>query len=564
MPGMVSSSLKAQATKLVMQRLLMAFVREELCASTTRLAGAILLEKERLRLPVSRFYSMGRFDLADWPCCEDEKKAISSLKELAFRLHGGLEQEVLGRLIGELENSRDNLSEALRAQDILGIGQVGEGSLADWEGRVWEGHPLHPGNRLRTGISKKAQVSYGPEWQTKFPLSFLRLPKDDLSVEGDFGEQLYALYPRLKALAGSEDYAIVPVHPWAAASDLPQRFNEQFASGRFQWVDFKEALVRPTMSFRTLILYPKGHEADLHLKLPVAVQTTGAVRTVSVAATKNGPVMSAFLKKLWGVRQCCLDDKLKDLLLMEETASFSFADNSSDQARFLSGILRKAPSCSTTVWRLPAAALLEPASEPLFLRTANLGSMQPLELWQRYCQALIPPIAFLCGRLGIALEAHPQNIVVQFEKDPGGSWLVKFLYRDLGGIRMHPQKLKAGLDELKLAANLNAPQFYPGSATTTSSLRELSSKFIYSLLQNHLGELVRSIVRVTAEPETSYWACVLEVLKRCASSLGADLSQRVFADFWDFKSMWRMRIDSKVTEYTFAPVKSPLILKDNI
>lgn len=556
MREMTSTVTQEKATLRAMERILMAVVREELVPAV-RTEEGLRLESVGIIVPVSRFYTMGRFDLGGWPVCGHTGKALEDLKTLAERLHSDVSPETFTRLLAELTNSRDNLEDSLSAQESLGIGSPGEGDLADWEGRVWEGHPLHPGNRLRSGVTIEQDRRFGPEWQVRFPLYLLELPVEDLVVRGALWNELSRLYPEVEAFSGRGDRVAVPVHPWAAENDLPRRFEDQFRSQRFRWLEPSNVWARPCMSFRSVVLHSTDGPVGAHLKLPVAVQTTGATRTVSVSAAHNGPLMSRFLQNLWKQDLPEVRTRLSGLSLMLEAASFHLRDSGNDQARFLAGILRRGAATQGGGWLLPVAALLEPRENPLFVRAASHYGMEPLHLWKSYCQALLPPQVFLCGRLGIALETHPQNVVVEFLGEVGEAPKVVFHYRDLGGIRMHSTCLRDGLRSLGLDQHLDVPEFWPGSATSTDSLRELSSKFIYSLLQNHLGELIRAIVRSTGESESSYWEIVEQVLESQRGQFGTDLAERVFNPVWDFKSMWRMRIDSAVTEYTFAPVANP-------
>lgn len=537
----------ARATLEIMERLLMSLVREGPAVVAPETGGlSLLCGSTSLFLPVRRFYSMRRFDLGGWPRLGAGGPSVESLAELFDLLHPGLDQARRQRLLGELENSQDNCESSLLAKQELGQGEPGRGSLADWEGRVWLGHPLHPGARLRSGVAKADQRRFGPEWLPRLELPVLEIPREDLVLNGEWERLLARPYP----LLCQEGYLGVPVHPWAAEHDLPRRFVAQLDSGRWRFSSHPPIQARPTCSFRTVIL----EGTDLHLKLPVAVQTTGAVRTVSVSAAHNGPLMTRFLEELWSQEPC--REPLRGLHLMGEPASLRLADHG-DNNRFLAGLLRHGPGAHRDGqrWLLPGAALLEPRPNPLFLRAAEYYAVTPLDLWALYARTLIPPVAYLCGRLGVALEAHPQNIVVDFRGPAGKTPGLHFHYRDLGGVRLHSGMLERGLEEIAL--KLQPPTLLPGSATATESLRDLASKFIYSLLQNHLGELSRAIVRSTGEPEALYWNVVRETLEEHRAVLGEELARRIFATDWDLKSMWRMRIDAAVTEYTYAPVANP-------
>jgi siderophore synthetase component len=399
-------------------------------------------------------------------------------------------------------------------------------------------------------MAREDHQAFGPEWQVALQLPLLELPPEDVTFVGDFPARLAQLFPECL----SAEACLVPVHPWALRHDLQQRFEKPFRSGRWRVSDLPPLSARPTMSLRTVILQsPYG---DAHLKLPLAVQTTGATRTVSPAAAHNGPALSRLLQQIWASPASARH--LAPLHLMAEPASFCLADDSAGQARFLAGILRQGPGASQdgARWLTPAAALLEPRHNPLFVRAADHYGLAPLALWQAYVQALLPPLTFLAGRLGLALEGHPQNVLVDFRGAGGKAPEIHFHYRDLGGIRVHPERLQEGLGTLDLP--LEPPAFWPGSATCTSSLRDLASKLIYSVLQNHLGELIRATVRCTGESESPYWSFVRRVLEGCRERMGEDLAGRVFSSFWDLKAMWRMRLDAAVTEYTYAPVENPL------
>lgn len=511
----------------------------------------------RVTVPVERWYSMDRFDLSGLPIGFDESDCDNLFSWFLDKLFPNLGPEKRDSLLEELENSYLNMALSLEARNELGDGEVGRGSLADWEGKVWCGHPLHPGARLRSGVSPKENRDYGPEWQARLELRLLSVPEEQVHQVGDFQAQFSRLFPSLKG-AEKPGRVLVPVHPWQAEHDIPARFRQRFESGELY---FSESTVpaRPTMSFRTVILEAEEGQ-DFHLKLPMAVQTTGATRTVSVASTHNGPLMSAFLTRLMNLPIFGESQLFHHLHLMGEPASFYLKAASENESRFCAGILRHGPGTGRIPGPrqvMPVAALLEPRDNPLFVRLARYFGLAPVTLFTNYCQRLLPAHAFLCGRMGVALESHPQNLLVDFRGLAGTSPDIHFWYRDLGGIRLHGGRLGTALADRGWDETLHAPEFWPGSATSTDSDRDLSSKFVYSLIQNHLGELIRAICR-TGIHERDLWPVVYEVLHDHRNLLGEDLERRIFAPEWDLKAMWTMRIDSAVTEYTYQPVKNPL------
>lgn len=544
------------AAKEILERLVTACARERLVP--VEFAEDHLLLGSNFEVPVERWYSMERLDLAALPEGFPGDRCDQLFEYFLLELFGSLPESKRRALFTEIQSSYLNMALSLEALSEHGCGEVGEGNLADWEGRVWCGHPLHPGARLRSGVSPEENREFGPEWQARLQLPLLSIPASSVHQTGKFCSRLEGLFPSLGSVR-EEGRVLIPVHPWQARHDLRPRFQERFESGELKFVE-RTIPARPTMSFRTVILSSESGQ-DYHLKLPVAVQTTGATRTVSVASTQNGPRMSEFLHRLMRLpifRESRLFDHLH---LMEEPASFYLRSESEDRSRFCAGILREGPGDvggDRTRWVLPVAALLEPRENPLFCRAARYFGLSPESLFTGYCQRLLPPLAFLCGQMGVALEAHPQNMLVDFRGLPGTSPEIHFWYRDLGGIRMHAGRLKKAIRERGWDTSLEAPEFWPGSATVTDSERDLASKFVYSLLQNHLGELSRAISRVSTS-EGDLWRAVDGVLSDHQKLLGQDLEARVFAEEWDLKAMWTMRLDSAVTEYTYQPVKNPLL-----
>ncbi len=541
----------------ILERLAMACQREGLLSCALD-GGRLKLEGREggeLLLDLDRLYTMNRFDLVQYPEALEDVGPDGCFEWFLDHLLKPPEKR-RSVLWSELQNSYLNMALSLEALEDSGAGNPGEGTLADWEGRVWYGHPLHPGARLRSGLSAQENKMYGPEWGARLQLPLLSVPSDSLNQVGSFSDRILSLFPSLER--PRDGYSLVPVHPWQAQKDLKTRFAERFETGELSFSG-QTVPARPTMSFRTVVLETEVGE-DYHLKLPVAVQTTGATRTVSVAATQNGPLMSRFLSQLFAHPDITQTDLFDRLHLMAEPASFHLKDEDPDRSRFLSAVLRRGPQerqGEGARWLMPAQALLEPRENPLFVRAAEYYGLQPLELFTRYCRSLLPAQAFLCGELGIALEAHPQNVVVDFRGIRGSEPQVHFWYRDLGGIRLHPVRLQEALKR-RGWRELEVPVFWPGSATSTNSVRDLSSKFVYSLLQNHMGELIRAICR-SGHSEDDFWKVVYEVLDEHRPLMGTDLAERVFQPQWDLKAMWTMRLDSAITEYTFCPVENPLL-----
>ena len=89
------------------------------------------------------------------------------------------------------------------------------------------------------------------------------------------------------------DYRVMLIHPWQYDHTIGEQFEE--------WIAKKILLPTPftveskaTLSFRTMDLI----HTPYHVKLPVNVQATSAVRTVSSVTTVDGPKLSHALQGL--------------------------------------------------------------------------------------------------------------------------------------------------------------------------------------------------------------------------------------------------------------------------
>src|SRR2546430_12937025 len=113
-------------------------------------------------------------------------------------------------------------------------------------------------------MSERDVRAYAPEHRPTVALRVYAVPERDWLSTGT------GLPPRLL------------VHPWQAEHVL-DRYPHLRPTG-------ETVPARPLMSLRTVEIEP-----GWHVKTAVDVQMTSAVRTVSPAAVRNGPVVSAFL-----------------------------------------------------------------------------------------------------------------------------------------------------------------------------------------------------------------------------------------------------------------------------
>ncbi|WP_459837783.1 IucA/IucC family protein, partial [Catenuloplanes niger] len=297
------------------------------------------------------------------------------------------------RFRAELANSVANLAlaraNAFPTPTLKQLAADPEG-LATAEQSVVDGHPIHPGCRTRTGMSTEEVLAYAPEHRTIVELAEVRVPEDRWYGEGP---------------------PILMVHPWQRDHVL-DRHPELRPTGRTR-------PARPLMSLRTLA--PVGRRSQ-HVKTAVDVQMTSAVRTVSPAAVRNGPVVSVLLHTL--------ATDLPGLTVLRETfAGAVLVDG--EPSRSLAYLAREAPRQAPGEVVLPLAALAQPALQRDAVGTGFGGD--PVAFLTALARTVLPPLLVMLHR-GVALEAHGQNTLVALVDGVP----TRLLYRDLGGVRISP------------------------------------------------------------------------------------------------------------------------------
>ncbi|MGW2045874.1 IucA/IucC family protein [Streptomyces sp. NPDC001858] len=255
----------------------------------------------------------------------------------------------------------------------------------EWEQRVVDGHPYHPGCRSRPGFTVAEQLAYGPEHRPSVRLGLLPVPADECLVSGEWP-------PHLRD--GSR--LVIPVHPWQAAHVL-KLFCEEGATAH------------PLMSLRTLAL------ADgPHVKTALSTRLTSSVRDISVGSIVASAALSEFAETL--------TPRVYGLLHMTRTLGAATADSPD-----LAAVLRESPAVYGAPGErvVPVAALAGtelPGSPGWLAQFARLALTAGLRLLE----------------LGVALEAHGQNLLVVLSASGAP---LRLVYRDLADIRVSPARL---------------------------------------------------------------------------------------------------------------------------
>lgn len=427
------------------------------------------------------------------------------------------------RLAAELDDSVANLARARAAQPdpdggapMLARALRQADPLAWLEQSVVDGHPLHPCARTRMGLSGDEVRRYAPEHRPVVMLRRVTVP------EGHW--------------YGVNRPPVLLVHPfqydrWCAQLPWLSRVDEELPA-------------RPLMSLRTLALVSQPRH---HVKTAVDIQMTSATRTVSPASIHNGFLLSRLLAHL-GVPGLAA--------ALETGGGAVLVDGEPDRRLAVAHrLVRDTPPGEVD---LPLAALTAPSpatGAPLIAEltappgaelTAPGGGPTPAAR-RRDPMAFVTGAATMllravlgCLRLGIALEAHGQNLIGWFRDGT----LVGLEYRDWGGARVSARRLaQHGIEPPPLLGDV-----------PTDDPEVLRTKAFASAVSTVLAELIAVLGRETGLDEEAAWHTVAAV----ARGLDGPDTRHLFGATLPLKAMTAMRLADRPTDDLWCAVPNPM------
>ncbi|MGP4098102.1 IucA/IucC family protein [Nonomuraea sp. KM90] len=359
------------------------------------------------------------------------------------------------RLVEDLDNSVASL-----ALSRAGASARPAATLEDYEQSVVDGHPYHPGCRNRPGVSVAEQLAYMPEHRPTVALDLLALPVRDCLVTGPWPASLM-----------DGDRLLLPVHPWQTSHVLPALGLRPYATGVIR--------TRPLMSVRTLAPLDGGP----HLKTAFTTRMTSGVRDISPGSVRDCVPLSHLLTTLSA--RC--GGGLRIARYLAGAAGSVHGEHSAD----LSAMLREPTHEAGTV--LPVAAVTRATARTPGAWLAAFARL-----------ALTNALGLLS--LGVALEAHGQNLVVAV----GGDGLpYRLIYRDLADVRISPARLaRNGIEVPPVSARL-----------LTDDPAILHAKLFGSLVGTTFGSLISLFGQGDRAVEARLWDVVAAAARRAFEAL---------------------------------------------
>ncbi len=428
-------------------------------------------------------------------------------------------------------------------------------ALGYTEGMVWDGHPSHPLTKTKLPLTVDEIQKYAPEFMKVIPLKIVLVHQSILKFTSMTDQEDFVLSEIIPDMESQlrqwmqmyqsslDEYRVMFVHPWQYENVITEEFG--------QWI--AEHLVIPTpftvdskatLSFRTmrLLKYP------FHIKLPMNVQATSAVRTVSTVTTVDGPKLSYQLQEML--------DIYPTLTIAAEPYG-AHLDVEADLARQFAMIVRYAiEDKKQNHTQIVTAALtqINPVDGQIVIDSlieyvyGEISQDTIVQFMTQYMQALIPPLIGYIQKYGIALEAHQQNTVLQIDKD---THALSFIVRDLGGSRIEPQTLKQTVPELTVS----------NQSLITENIDEVIAKFQHAVIQNQLGTVIHHFHHRHGINEKVLYNVAGEIIENAITSNlnhAEALKRLLVGKKMTVKALLNMRMEQKVKQYVQIEIDNPL------
>ena len=510
--------------------------------------------------------------------CGNENKTITAVEKLLSALKHHFDIDIQQQLINEIIHSRDSFVEIYKQFDqrqhnvqssmqfscmpttlnfFAWLQHLSDSNdindLLYSESLVLEGHPTHPLTKTKLPLTMDEVKMYSPEFEKVIPLKIMLLQKDcaqATSIDGTEDFILREVIPeyqlRLRKYAQSiqislEDYYVILVHPWQYNHTIYDKFSNWIAHKLLVTTPF-EVDSKATLSFRTMSLINKPY----HVKLPVNVQATSAVRTVSSVTTVDGPKLSKSLHNVL--------NQYSQLNVAIEPYGLC-AKTNDDDARQLACIIREKPYIANNGVTIVTGALVNPnpidqhITVDSYIEWVNgeVNKSGIITFMENYSRQLITPLLNLIQDYGIALEAHMQNTIVNL----GPNFQMNFIVRDLGGSRIDLNTLTHKMNNIQIT----------NQSLLAQTIEEVIAKFQHAVIQNQLAELIHHFSKKENITEAELFNIVrkeVEVAINDHKPHAQALRDVLFGPTITVKALLRMRMTNRVKKYLNIELENPI------
>lgn len=400
-------------------------------------------------------------------------------------------------------------------------------TFAELEGALDEGHPYHPCFKARTGFSFADHAAYGPETGKAFQLVWLLVARrhlhqalpgnEDAFWQAELGEEAWAQLQAMRERLGvsSEDFGLVPLHPWQWR-DLSETLRAGWiAAGEAYYLGPMGDPYTATQSVRSLLNRDRPQAASL--KLPLNMVNTSSRRILEPHSVCTAPVISRWIAGMVASDPAFIERY--PLTILQEYAGI-IANREGPLAGQVAAIWRESAEATLAdgeaVIPFNAVMMVEADGRPFADDWIQRYGLMP---WiNRLIEIAVLPVWHLMVQHGLAVEAHGQNMLL-VHRD---GWPVRLILRDFhesiefsSGFLREPEKAPDFLSLHPSYRDAEPDQFY--WTDNLDSLRELvmDTLFVYNL-----SEISHLLDRCYDLPETLFWQRVETVLDAYATEYG--------------------------------------------
>ncbi|MFC5652651.1 IucA/IucC family protein [Paenibacillus solisilvae] len=408
--------------------------------------------------------------------------------------------------------------------------------------------PFHPVSKVKLGFTEEEYRRYTAEFSQPIKLNWMAVNRQYLvsgldetgSQERDKPAEIEALSP-MKLLLGEEQqnlvheemlirglstevYMPIPVHPWQMAAVLPKQLHSEFQDGICIPLNVETGTFYASSSLRSLM---SDHGGNVHIKIPLGIQSLGGLRYLSAIKLMNGQRAERLMRQALE-----RDPVLKEqLYLCDETLWWAYLpenrDLFADPPRHLSAMVRQYPAELTAdehVRFMPMSSLAvydDGKKGHLFdewLRITG-SAVSESSVLRLFSAALLPyfEICFRLFKLGMMPEAHGQNVILILKNGQ----IEGLLLRDHDALRLHVPWLHAN--------GLEDPEYRlrPGTPDSLYHKTPYSLLSFFQMLGIHVNSyaILESVSRCYGIQEERLWAQLRACLEQ--AMLQADLPDDV-------------------------------------
>lgn len=416
-------------------------------------------------------------------------------KELALADgNNGDGEELLRRVVESCCNIEQFVRQRRQDADIL---YAFKSNFIETEQALVFGHPLHPTPKSHQGFAESELAAYSPELKGRFPLHYFRahqsivesgsalpqtaieLIKTELLTDAEVDENFKMNYCR------TDEYALLPVHPWQANFLLHQSVVQQLINqGLLEDLGLQGRAFMPTSSIRT-VYHP---DATFMFKVSLNVKITNSMRAISYKELKRAVELYQLLNTEVGKKLC---DRFPQFNIIREPAYITLKIDGEPSTGFASLLRENIFQANPTA---DATCLISLCQDAMFNDGSRLVNIINLlaereqrttdevsrDWFRRYLTISLEPIIWLYFTYGIGLEAHQQNSVLELQ----AYYPCRFFFRDNQDYYCHPA-FREYLDSI-------LPGFTNRSHTVSKDAIAADERLGYYFFNNHLLGLINA------------------------------------------------------------------------